>query len=174
MRVAATLAHALPTVRVRIRHDDRTLLEVPHPGEVDGPAVGACAFRRAVACAHEQTKSGLRVGFMGLAGGADPAVDIGVRSGDAALPGGIYRVAVGAETIHGFVTTLPLRKCRQIVRALQCDPPVRLHHDAATEATLVHTVLPSNDAPDDAGHLEVVLEALLAEEVIHELALATA
>lgn len=169
MRVAATLAHGLPTIRVRIRHEDRTLLEVANPSEA-GAAVGACAFRRAVACAHEQTKRGLRIGFMGLPEGADPAVDVGVRRGDAVLPGGIYRVAMRDDVVHGFVTTLPPRQCRPIIESLPDDRVIRLHYDAATEATLVHTVLPRGEARDHGVHLEPLLAALVADEVLHELA----
>ena len=170
LRIAATLAHALPTLRVRIRHGERTLLEVAHPGDSSGPAMGACAFRRAVACAHEQTKRGQRLAFMGFAEDMEPAIDIGVRPGDATLPGGIYRVAVGDEVIHGFATTLPARRCRELVaERSNVDRPVRLHHDAATEVTFVHTV-DSRDAPVDMSHLEHLLGALWADEVVRELA----
>jgi hypothetical protein len=170
MRIAASLAHALPPLRVRLRHDDRTLLEVAHPAEASGPAIGACAFRRAVGCAHEQSKRGVRLRFMGLPEGVEPAVDIGVRTGDAALPGGVYRVAVGDETIHGFATTLPVRRCRAVLEELPDNGHVvRLHHDVLTEVTFVHTVTAAVDAPADAAHLTDALEALLADEVVHEL-----
>jgi hypothetical protein len=172
MRIAATLAHALPSVRVRIRHADRTLLEIGHPSQAQGPALGPCAFRRAVATAHEQAKDGRRLAFMGLPDEVAPAVDIGVLPGDEALPGGIYRVTVGDRTVHGFATTLPARRCREVLRDLpEGEHVIRLHHDSATEVTFVHTVIATHDAPIDGSHLEPLVEALLADEVAHELAL---
>lgn len=172
MRIAATLAHVLPSLRVRVRNHHETLLEVAHPAEATGPAIGACAFRRAVACAHEQSKRGVRMAFMGLPAGEEPMIDVGVRPGDAALPGGVYRVTAGDQTIHGFATTLAARHCRQVLEALpDAGHVVRLHHDAATEVTFVHTVIANPDAPTDAAHLAPALEALLAAEVVRELAL---
>jgi hypothetical protein len=171
LRIAATLAHALPTLRVRIRHLDRMLLEIGHPATASGPALGPCAFRRAVAGAHEQVKRGQRLAFMGLPADVAPAVDIGVQAGDKALPGGIYRVTVGDQTVHGFATTLPPRRCREVLATLpDTDHVVRLHHDVATEVTFVHTVAPVSTAPADGRHLEPLVEALIAEEVQHELA----
>jgi hypothetical protein len=173
LRIAATLAHALPTVRVRIRDGERTLLEIGHPATVCGPALGPCAFRRAVAGAHEQVKQGQRLAFMGLPADVAPAVDIGVQAGDRALPGGIYRVTVGDQTVHGFATTLPPRRCREVLAALpDAAYAVRLHHDVATEVTFVHTVEPVATAPADGHHLEPLVEALIGEEVQHELAVA--
>jgi len=171
MRIAATLAHVLPTLRLRIRHDGETLLEVvAHPAGVTGPAIDACAFRRAVACAHEHAKHGRRLAFLGVPADEEPGIDIGVRAGDQALPGGVYRVAVGGQTVHGFATTLPPRHCRQVLEGLpDTGHVVRLHHDAATEVTFVHTVTATADAPSDAVHLASALEALLADEVVRDL-----
>lgn len=171
MRIAATLAHVLPGVRVRLHHGSLTLLDVGHPDPAPPGAVDACTFRRAVACAHERGKRGISVRFAGLAPGADPAVDIGIPTGDAALPGGVYRVRLGTVTVHGFATTLPLRHCRLVLEALpDTGHVVRLHHDAATEVTFVHTVSPTVDAPAGAAHLAPALEALFADEVVRELA----
>lgn len=170
MRIAATLAHSLPNLRVRIRHDRDSLLEVAHPATATGPAMGACMFRRAVACAYEQSKGGVQLAFMGLRAGEEPAIDIGVPPGDAALPGGVYRVTVGDQTVHGFATTLSARHCREVLEALpDSGHVVRLHHDVATEVTFVHTVTANADAPADAAHLAPALEALLADEVVREL-----
>ena len=170
MRIAATLAHALPVLRVRVRHHGATLLHVTaHPAGSAGVAIGACAFRRAVARAHEQCKRGHRLAFIGVPPDEGPTVDIRVRRGDAALPGGVYRVALGPETIHGFGTTLPLRHCRRVLEGLpEIGHVVRLYHDTATEVTLVHTVTPTADAPADAAHLTPALEALLVDELVHE------
>lgn len=170
MRIAATLAHGLPGVRLRIRRLDTTLVEVvAHPAAAVGPAIGACAFRRAVVCAHEQSKAGVRLRFMGLAEEEEPAIDIGMKAGDATLPGGIVRVTVGDSTVHGFATILSARRCRQILERLPDNGHVvRLHHDAATEVTFVHTVVPSGGAPVDGAHLVAALEAVLVDELVGE------
>jgi hypothetical protein len=46
-----------------------------------------------------------------------------------ALPGGIYRLTIGEETIYGFATTLPPRHCRDVLEGLpDTGHVVRLHH----------------------------------------------
>lgn len=172
LRRAATLVHTLPGLRVRLRDHGRTLLEVARPPLPSGPSIAPCAFRMAVARAHVQLQDGARLAFLGLDEGTAPAVDIGVRSGDAALPGGIYRVAVDAADVHAFATTLTPRHCRDLVRAVGGPPTagdIRLHHDAATEVTLVHTVSPRG-MPDAGAGLGDLLAGFLADEVVLELA----
>lgn len=112
MRLAATVAHALPGVRLRLRDGDTTLLEVARPPLPPGPAVGPCAFRNAVARARLQLEAGAHLQFLGLDEGRRPAIDVGVRPGDRILPGGIYRVAVEDASVHAFPTTLAPRACR--------------------------------------------------------------
>lgn len=174
LRRAATLVHGLPGLRVRLRDGHRTLLEVARPPLPAGPVIGPCAFRAAVARAHEQLKGGARLTLMGLPEHVAPAVDVGVRRGDAALPGGIYRIAVGNAEVHAFATTLAPRGCRDLLDrhgGHVAGLPVRLHHDAATEVTVVHTV--GERSTRDPAHLEQ-LEALLAgfvaDEIVHEVA----
>lgn len=166
--VAATLAHALPALRVRARHRGETLLDVlGYPGSAIGPAIGGCAFHGAVACAYEQSKRGLHLGFMGVPVGEEPAVDIGVREG-AALPGDVYRVTLGDETIHGFATTWPPRRCGDVLARLpHTGHVVLLHHDPATEMT---SSTPSRKRPAPHRTLRTLraLEALLADEVVNE------
>lgn len=175
LRLAATVAHFLPSLRVRIRHQGTTLLEVARVPGGPGPAISPCAFRAAVAKAHQQVQIGVRLAFMGLDHGVQPAVDIGVRTGDAVLPGGIYRVTVGDDTIHGFATTLSARSCRSALVSLpELGRPLRLHHDPATDVSFVHTSTPTAAAPPDAAHLEPVMGALLVEEVERVLAGTTA
>lgn len=170
LRSAATLAHVLPTLRLRIRRGAETLLEIGHPSTAAGPVLSPCAFRRAVAGAHGQAKQGLRPGLLGLPADEEPAIDVGVRGGDATLPGGVYRVTIGEQTIHGFVTTLSPSHCRAVLEdRAPADVVIRLRPDPATEVTFVHTVHPTGDAPSDGSHLQRAIEALLADEVVHEL-----
>lgn len=171
LRIAATLAHALPGVSIRLRDGQRTLLVVADAADASGQAIGPCAFRMAVARAHEHIKSGARLAFMDLPEGVEPAVDVGVRTGDRALPGGIYRVSVGDRTIHGFATTLPPRRCRRLLDGAVSSEALRLHHDAATEVTLVHTVGESElSAAEHYPLLEDALAACVADELLHDLA----
>lgn len=111
---------------------------------------------------------------MGLPEAIEPAVDIGIRDGDRALPGGIYCVSVGDGTINGFATTLSPRQCREILERGELSPggdAVRLHYDAATEITLVHTVTGAEPAAQVRHRqLEDVLAAFAADELLHELA----
>lgn len=118
-----------------------------------------CAFRLAVAGAHEQMKSGVRLAVAGFPAGGEPAVDIGLRHGDRVLPGGIYRVVLGGDVVHGFATTLPPRRCRNL---LGRGGDARLHHDVATEITFVH-------APREPRAIEELAARFLVEEIAAEL-----
>jgi hypothetical protein len=173
-RRAATLAHALPALRVRVRAGVSTVLDVGRPPPEDGPAIGPCAFRMAVARAHEQIKGGARLTFLGLPEDAALSVSIGVRAGDAALPGGIYRVAVDDHYLHAFATTLTPRRCRTVLDQRGdhvAGSPVRLHHDVATEVTVVHSLGPAGPLdPHRRDQLEDLLAGFAVDEVVDELA----
>jgi hypothetical protein len=190
LRRAATLAHSLPGIRVRLRDGATTVLEVAHDPEP--PMIGPCAFRMAVARAHEHVKRGGRVQFLDFDGDHAPAVDIGVIAGGLVRPGGVYRVPVRGGYVHAFATTLPPAACRDVLAHHDTggdgdgdggdddgngngdgdgdgdgDGTIRLRHDTATEITIVHTI---TDA-----EVDVVLEGLLpvfaADEVVRELTL---
>jgi hypothetical protein len=170
LRLAATVAHALPGVRLRLRHGGRIVLEVgrspsvpPLPG-----GMGPCAFRMAVGRAHEQLQEGTRLAFFGMAEGCAPAIDVGVGEGDRVYPGGLYRVAVGDMQVHAFVTTLAPKACRPVVAARVGDRgPVKLHHDTTTAVTMVHAATPADGPVDQArGLFEDLLAGCLVEEVV--------
>lgn len=169
LRLAATVAHCLPGVRLRVRDGDRTLLTVARPPFDDEAVVGPCVFRRVVGRAHEQLKAGTCLSFMGLAPGVDPAVDTGVRAGDAILPGGIHRVRAGDGIVHAFATTLPARHCRSVLDRGDWGE-VHLHGDVATEVTLVHTVTHEAAVPAHSSTpLQELLALLVADEVVQAL-----
>lgn len=175
LRKAATLAHAVPSVRLRIRDGDRVILAVqtpPLPVQTGGRTLPPCAFRAAVARAHELRSTGQRVAFCGLPEDHDPAIDVGLREGDVAHPGGIYRVAMADQWLLLFATTLGLESCKDAAcgdgLATDTDDPgdrfavrVGFHNDIATGVTLVHTATPIGDRTEAARHLDL-LEALLA------------
>lgn len=177
LRHAAALVHALPGVHLRIRSEERALLSVGPPWLVGGPAMGPCAFRMAVAKGHEQIKRGDPVTFMGLADGAPLHIDVGVVPGGSALAGGIYRVPCGQVALHATTTTLPLRRCRELLaeRTLPAgvdpDAAVGLRHDAATEITVLHTAgEPGPVADAQLRLLQHALEAVAADELVRALA----
>lgn len=172
LRVAATMAYAVPTMRVRVRHGERALLDVRRP-PFDGAAPGApmptCAFRTAVGRAHRLVQAGQHLQFLDLPEGVDPAIDIGLRTGDAALPGGIYRVAMQERWVHLFATTLDPADCAGL--AADDEPAALLlgfHWDDTTEVTLVHLDIPMG-CPDAADLVEEVLEPMLARCATEEL-----
>jgi hypothetical protein len=70
-RSAATLAHALPNVRLRIHEGDRVLLEVAHPPLAPGPwpVTTACAFHAAVAEAYLGIEAGRRLVYLSSSSG---------------------------------------------------------------------------------------------------------
>lgn len=172
LRLAATLAHGLPGIRLRLRHQGHALLDVQRPPAADPEAISPCAFRAAVAQAHRQLEEGVRLRFLGLPEGECAAIDVGVRPGDAAYPSGIYRIATGAVQVHAFATTLAPRACRSVLESVDVVDEVRLHHDAATDVTLVHTLHERElCVPSPPWPLEEVLVGCFAEQVSREVVL---
>jgi hypothetical protein len=170
MRRAATLVHALPGLRLRLRYQDEVVLAVTRPPLPDGPAVTPCAFRNAVARAHVQLQEGQRLRFLGLPEGVAPALEVGTGPGDRCHPGGLYEVRVAGATVHAFVSVLRPQVCRAAVGGPPgTGPDVRLHHDAATGVTVVHAVDPPGADPAPTRLLlEELLARCAAEEVARE------
>lgn len=180
-RSAATLAHALPNVRLRIRERDRVLLEVARPPLPPGPwpVVTPCAFHAAVAQAYLRVKAGQRLTFLGLPDAVEVAIDVGLLVGDAVLPGDIYRLAAGEAVLHLFATTLEIRRCRGILaewgrRAHQETPSetddvrIGLHHDPATDISLVYVTSPGGEAAPGRELTEDLLAAFAAAELVED------
>lgn len=174
LRRAATLAHTFPGIRLRLRDQDDTVLEVARTTSAIPHLISPCAFRHAVAHAHDDMKEGRVVAMIGLAPGVDPAIDVGVGSGDAVYPDGMYRIAIGDVDLHAFATTLSPRQCRQLVAARTtpvCRHPsgtngLELRHDVATEITIVHAATARGEPPIERHALvEDLLIACAAEEI---------
>jgi hypothetical protein len=164
LRMAATLALTLPTVRVRIESPTAVLAEVGW--HLDGP-LKPCAFRMAVGRAWDQRRQGVEVDFCGL-GDAPPVITVTVAPGERVLPGDIYQVrAEGGGWHHVVPTLLSPEGCNTV---LGCDgPPLSFHDDPVTGVTLVHTETDNADLdrpPHLAAHLTAVRGRLLAEELI--------
>ena len=104
LRIGATLAYALPTARLHIRCAGRVLVEVrrppfPEPGLGRSPVVASCAFRRAVASAHQRWSAGERLSFLGLPSGCSPA-DV-ATDGDGRTRVGFHRdTATDVTLVH--------------------------------------------------------------------------
>ncbi len=175
MRLSATVAHALPGIRLRLRDGDETLLHVVRePVPVDG-VISPCAYRSAVTRAHCQIEAGHRLRFLGLDEGVAPAIDIAVASGDRIHPGGLYRIAMGDAQVHAFATTVAPRSCRRILGdELLADGGILLHHDSGTEVTLVHAIRTGTDAAQPPPPLEEAMLRCADEELAHELLSLTA
>src|SRR5688572_23992830 len=128
LRMSATLALTLPTIKVRIDSPTRTLAEIGWhfdavhlgdtpgpPGLGDGVRLRPCAFRVAVGRAWNQRKEGLDVDFCGL-GDAEPIISIGVAPGERVLPGDIYQVRSESGGWHHVLPTLlPPEGCHAVL-----------------------------------------------------------
>ena len=171
LRIAATLALTLPTVRVRIASPTRVLADVgwhlDELGDGAGVRLRPCAFRIAVGRAWCQRRQGVAVDFCGL-GDSPPLITVDVEPGERILPGDIYQVRAEAGGWHHVVPTLlPPEGCNAVLGLH--GPPLMFHDDPVTGVTLVHTETddPDPDRPPHlAAHLTALRGRLLAEELI--------
>lgn len=170
LRMAATLALTLPTVRVRIAAPTRVLAEIGW--QLDEPCGEAarlrpCAFRMAVGRAWNQRRNGVEVDFCGL-GDNRPLITVAVGPGERILPGDIYQVRSEAGGWHHVLPTLlPPEGCNTVLGLH--GPPLQFHDDPVTGVTLVHTETDDPDPdrlPHLAPHLTAIRGRLLAEELI--------
>jgi hypothetical protein len=161
LRQGAALVRAVPQVRLRLRDGDRTLLDVGRPPMPDTGSrqVSPCAFHGAVARAHDLRAAGIRLRFLSLPPGVDPAVDVGVPPADEVLPGGIVRAAMAGVWVFALPVAGP-------VPALDGD--VGLHVDAAVDVTVVHAEAPLGDRAA-ARRAQAAVEAAAARCAVAEL-----
>jgi hypothetical protein len=170
LRMAATLALTLPTVRVRIATPNRVLAEVGWQLEGlcgDGVRLRPCAFRVAVGRAWNQRCNGVEVDFCGL-GEHRPVITVAVAPGERVLPGDIYQVRAEAGGWHHVLPTLLSPEGCHHVLGLD-GPPLMFHDDPVTGVTLVHAETPDPDLdrpPHLVPHLTALRGKLLAEELI--------
>ena len=171
LRMAATLAMTLPTIRVQIAAPDRVLAEIgwhldDHiPG--DGVRLRPCAFRIAVGRAWNQRRNGVEVDFCGL-GRHHPRITVEAGDGERVLPGDIYQVRAEAGGWHHVLPTLLSPEGCHSVLGLE-GPPLQFHDDPVTGVTLVHTETAEPDLdrpPHLVPHLTALRGKLLAEELI--------
>jgi len=138
LRMAATLALTLPTVRVRIAAPTRVLADVGWQLEEpcgEGVRLRPCAFRMAVGRAWNQRRNGVEVDFCGL-GGYHPDITVEVAPGERVLPGDIYQVRAEAGGWHHVLPTLLSPEGCHHVLGLD-GPPLMFHDDPVIADPLV-------------------------------------
>lgn len=169
LRLAATLAHTLP-LHLRIRHDDRVLLEVARPPVEPTEETRwypPCGFRNAVADAWLAHRTGRRLALEGLPHGCDPTVEIGVPPGGRSLTGGIHAVPFDGMALFAFATPADGANARALADALGLG----VHVDDKTDVALLHlaTSRPC-DEPDVVEVLEEALARITTEQLLAEVA----
>lgn len=189
LRVSATLAHAVPALRVRLRDGDDLYVEIgsfpdgelgavaggPHPPPPGAPRLrlSPCQYRTAVAKGWSLQDGGRPIRLLDLPG--DPAVEIGVPSGGATLATGVHRVPFGGRHLFVAATTLTVEAVGECVAGDDSDDDlealaelwgIALRADPATGVTVVWAELDAGDR----GLQHALLETL--DRVVVRLAVA--
>jgi hypothetical protein len=180
LRMAATLALAVPSLGVRISSPMRSsgvpgrpLIEVswvPPRTRAGVRHLPPCMFRRCMGCAHHRRLAGEPVTFLGLPDGMDPAVEVLVAPGDRRLPSGIYQVQVEGAWRVVFPSLVPPARCAEVLAGEW--PDLDLHADALLGITLVTLHRSAVHGPVAGEGAERLVEAqarLLVEELIGSL-----
>jgi hypothetical protein len=183
MRVAATTAHLLPGVGVRVRHGADLLLDVRpvSDGAAPGPDLGCrtatpAQFRCAVARAHRRRAAGEPLTFLGLAEGCEPNVELGTPPGSAHRPGGIERVPLSGRWLWAMASTLGAETAHRLGADLvEAALPMRglramgIRADDATDVSVLYAEV--DEPPGSSTEVELLdlFEQLLARWTVHEL-----
>lgn len=190
LRVSATLAHAVPALRVRLRDGDDLYVEVgsfpdgelgavaggPHPPPgAPRLRLSPCQYRMAVAKGWSMQDGGRPIRLLDLPG--DPAVDVGVPSGGATLRSGIQRVPFGGRHLFVAATTLTVEAVGECVTGDDPDDDldalaelwgIALRADPATGVTVVWAELDAGDRGLQHALVEV-LERVVVRLAVAEL-----
>jgi hypothetical protein len=178
LRVAATLAHCVPAVRVKLRNGERVVIDVAAPGApvpLDvAQAVTPCGFRAAVARAWGHHRAGCPQALLDI--DADPAIDLGLPAGGARFGAGIVSVALPGRQLYVAATTLPLEVCEGEAAAHTAGlaPPagmwgIGIRHDDATDVCLVYAELDTAALPGGEAMVLDLLEGLVARFAVRQL-----
>ncbi|MGH9041050.1 MAG: hypothetical protein ACRDZ3_12545 [Acidimicrobiia bacterium] len=173
LRMAATLALAVPTVGVRISTPVRPLIDVSWmPPQVLLPGtrhMAPCLFRRCIGCAHHRRQAGESVTLWGMPEGADPTVEVLISPGDRKLPAGIYQTRVEGGWRIVFPCLLAAPRCAELLGIEW--PELNYHADPLTGVTLVSCRRTEVEGPLTGRRVERLLDArarLLVDELMHE------
>jgi hypothetical protein len=177
LRMAATLALAVPTMGVRISSPTGPVVDVswmPREQPARVPHMAPCLFRRCVACAQHRRAAGASVTLWGLPAGVDPIVEVLIAPGDRKLPSGIYQVRVDGGWRVVFPCLLPAFRCAEV---LDGDwPELCFHPDPLTGVTLVSWRRTEAEGPLAGRRAEQLVDArarLLVAELLDTLTPAT-
>ena len=188
LRVAATLAHSLPGVRIRLRHEGEILVDVAADGTPRFPgarlAVTPCGFRHAVVRAWEQAQAGGQLALLDLPAHTDPAIDLGLPPCGHTFPGGIHRVATGGRDVYAFATTSTLAAAQDEIErhAAEIAPPlgvrgIGLRRDEGTDICLVYAEVDHERRvlaePGVVGLLEELVARVTVRALLDDLATST-
>jgi hypothetical protein len=176
LRMAATLVHALPGITLHVR-GDRARYRIGHGIDGMPEALTPCGFRVAVHHAHVLRRHNRGVGLVGLCPAEVPELTLEAEAGHAVRPGGICVVEEDDGYRVAAATVLPREACREQLAGPVEGPedavPLGLHHDDATEVTLIHAQAEDDEDLDLAIRaVEVALARCTAAELLDELALA--
>lgn len=178
LRMAATLALAVPPLRVRVAWPTRPPLEVgwmPRELPAGWLHIVPCAFRRSIACASAQLAAGRSVALWGAPPGTDPGVEVIPPDDARTIPPDIDQVRVEGGWRAVFPSLLPVAAC---ARELGPGwPDLGFHADTLTGVTLVHGRRSDRQGPFDGHGAQQLVEArarLLVAELLHGVELSTA
>lgn len=160
LRLAATLAHVLPGVRLRLRHGSGAPLVVARSPGGEGPVVDACAFREAVVAAGREGG-----GASDLIAGDLPVIEVGAPPDGCVHPSGIIRVVLDRVEVTAFATTLAPAACASAFGLRAADWVVHRHHDEATGVTVVHVEAAAGLRRAVLDLMEDLLASCVAEEL---------
>lgn len=193
LRVVATLAHVLPGLGARIRHEDRVILEIDGGGSdpmADHPATGStwdpttsavrritpAAFRCEVAHAHRRRLEGEQLRFVDLEPGCDPVVDVRVPRDGFGRPGGIFCVPVAGRWLWGMAAEIDAATAYElgagIVEESLPQPGVHalgIRPDAATDISLVYAETCTGPGGSGEAWVQELFESLLARWTVQDL-----
>lgn len=157
LRMAATLVHALPGITLRVR-GARASFRVGHGVDGNPEALTPCGFRVAVHHALRLRRDGRGVGLVGLCPAEVPELALEADDGHAVRPGGICVVEDDEGHRVAAATVLAPQACHTVLGGPCHGPedavPLGLHHDEATEVTLIHA------RADDEADLDLAVRAV--------------
>jgi hypothetical protein len=175
LQIAATMAHSMPGVTIRLRRGSDTLLfagDSQHGR--DARWISACALRQSVANLLHASGPDRRVSFLHLPEGEDPAIEWVAGEHSRLHPGGVVTAFVHGRVIHAFATSLNSVRVRAAVSArtahlgvegftcITTAQRVQLHSDTGLLTTLVSIEQGTSEDHDLHDQAVTVLNSVMA------------
>lgn len=169
LRSAATLAHALPNVGVRVSFGGEVVFDVPCD-------VGPCRFRAAVARAAAERSEPPWMATRPTRGDDALTVELELPSSSVTLPGGICRVLVGSRQLYAFTTSATVDVIRAGTAALTEEVGevpglwgVGIRCDPVTDVRLVYCELDIEHQRTTEPVVVDLLQSLAARYAVEQL-----